>query len=489
MRPGPGSSRPETCERQRLERDLHDGAQQRLLAASYEIRLARSSAESAGDVPTAALLADALRGTHAALDELRELAHGLYPAILGGGRSGCGARDLADTAPCVVDTRGVDEGRYPAAVEIAAYLLVVEAVEDAAARDATFLTVVVTRHDGVLFVALDDDGAEPADRAGARRPTAWARWAAGWRWVPKVRPGGDPMRVVVADDVLLTRQGIVRLLQEAGIDVVGEAEDAAGLLRSVRLDRPDVAVVDIRMPPTHTDEGLVAARSIRQELPETGVLVLSQYVEPSYALRLIEDHPGRVGYLLKDRVFDIATVVDALRRIVDGETVVDPTIVARLVARRRPQDPLSQLTDREREVLGLIAEGMSNRAVASRLVITERTVEAHVTQIFQKLRLDRLTGPAPARPRGADLPPRRRRRRRLTDAGTLTAVARAAANSRATWLKGRPRTDGPAHERRGSRHTAARVHGPTYNDVVLRVVGMTVPMSRALSSIGRAPDF
>jgi DNA-binding NarL/FixJ family response regulator len=195
------------------------------------------------------------------------------------------------------------------------------------------------------------------------------------------------MRVVVADDVLLTRQGIVSLLQDAGIDVVGEAGDAEGLLRNVRLDRPDVAIVDIRMPPTHTDEGLVAAQSIRADHPEIGVLLLSQYVEPSYAMRLVEDHPERVGYLLKERVFDIATVVDALRRIVDGETVIDPTIVARLVARRRRQDPLSQLTGREQEVLGLIAEGMSNRAIASRLFITDRTVEAHVTQIFQKLGL------------------------------------------------------------------------------------------------------
>ena len=195
------------------------------------------------------------------------------------------------------------------------------------------------------------------------------------------------MRVVVADDVLLTRQGIIRLLQDAGIDVVGEAEDAEGVLRSVRRDRPDVAIVDIRMPPTHTDEGLVAAQSIRTDHPQIGVLVLSQYVEPSYAMRLLEDHPERVGYLLKERVFDIATVVDALRRIMDGETVIDPTIVARLVGRRRRQDPLSQLTEREQEVLGLIAEGMSNRAIASRLFITERTVEAHVTQIFQKLGL------------------------------------------------------------------------------------------------------
>ncbi len=195
------------------------------------------------------------------------------------------------------------------------------------------------------------------------------------------------MRVVVADDVLLTRRGIIHLLEGAGVEVIAEAEDADELLRKLRLDPPDVAVVDIRMPPTHTDEGLVAAQSIRAEHPGVGVLVLSQYVEPSYAMRLVEDHPERVGYLLKDRVFDIATVVDALRRIVDGETVIDPTIVGRLVGRRRPDDPLSRLTEREQEVLGLIAEGLSNRALAERLFITDRTVEAHVTQIFQKLGL------------------------------------------------------------------------------------------------------
>jgi DNA-binding NarL/FixJ family response regulator len=195
------------------------------------------------------------------------------------------------------------------------------------------------------------------------------------------------MRVVVADDVLLTRQGIVRLLRDTGIDVVAEAQDAVGLLRQVRLTRPDVAIVDIRMPPTHSDEGLVAAQAIRSEYPEVGVLVLSQYVEPGYALRLIQDQPERVGYLLKERIFDIAVVVDALRRIVDAETVIDPTIVSRLVGRRRHDNPLAKLTRREREVLGLLAEGLSNRAIAARLFVTERTVEAHTTRIFQKLRL------------------------------------------------------------------------------------------------------
>jgi DNA-binding NarL/FixJ family response regulator len=196
------------------------------------------------------------------------------------------------------------------------------------------------------------------------------------------------MRVVVADDVMLTRQGIVRLLTDAGIDVVAEAEDAEGLLRGVRLTRPDAAIVDIRMPPTHTDEGLVAAQAIRTEHPDIGVLVLSQYIEPSYAMRLIEEHPDRVGYLLKDRVFDVAILVDALRRIADGETVIDPTIVSRLVGRRRREDPLAELTGREREVLGLVAEGLSNKAIASRLFVTERTVEAHVKQIFLELHLN-----------------------------------------------------------------------------------------------------
>jgi DNA-binding NarL/FixJ family response regulator len=195
------------------------------------------------------------------------------------------------------------------------------------------------------------------------------------------------MRIVVADDDMLTREGIVHLLDEAGIDVVAQAEDADGLLREVRLKQPDAAIVDIRMPPTHTDEGLVAAQRIRADHPAIGVLLLSQYVEPSYAMRLLEEHPERVGYLLKERVFDVVILVDALRRITDGETVVDPTIVARLVGRRRRHDPLAELTRREREVLGLLAEGLSNGAIASRLFVTERTVEAHVKQVFLKLGL------------------------------------------------------------------------------------------------------
>jgi len=196
------------------------------------------------------------------------------------------------------------------------------------------------------------------------------------------------MRVVVADDLLLTREGIVRLLGDAGVEVVAEAENAERLLHHVRFTRPDVAIVDIRMPPTHTDEGLVAARDIRERQPEVGVLVLSQYIEPSYAMRLLEDTPERIGYLLKERVFDVNVLIDALRRISEGETVVDPTIVTRLLGSSRRHDPLFELTPREREVLSLVAEGLSNKAIAARLFVTERTVEAHVKQIFRKLGLE-----------------------------------------------------------------------------------------------------
>ena len=197
------------------------------------------------------------------------------------------------------------------------------------------------------------------------------------------------MRDVVAEDVMLTREGITRLLTDAGLEVAAAVGDAAALLRAVGATQPDAAIVDIRMPPTHTDEGLAAAQQIRDEHPGVSVLILSQYIEPHYAMRLLEEHPVRVGYLLKERVFDVANLLDALRRLADGETVVAPTIVARLFTRKRHTDPLGQLTGREREVLALVAEGLSNRAIATRLFVTERTVEAHVKQIFLKLGLSK----------------------------------------------------------------------------------------------------
>jgi DNA-binding NarL/FixJ family response regulator len=195
------------------------------------------------------------------------------------------------------------------------------------------------------------------------------------------------MRVVVADDSVLLREGVVRLLEENGFDVVGQAGDAEDLIRKVKAHKPDVAVVDIRMPPTNTDDGLRAALEIRAELPDTGVLVLSQYVEEGYALDLVGESAGGVGYLLKDRVADVERFVDSVKRVADGGSALDPEVVSQLVGRARRDDPLDALTPREREVLELMAEGRSNHAIAAHMVVTERAVEKHVTSIFGKLDL------------------------------------------------------------------------------------------------------
>jgi DNA-binding NarL/FixJ family response regulator len=198
-------------------------------------------------------------------------------------------------------------------------------------------------------------------------------------------------RVVVADDSVLLREGVVRLLEEQGFEVVGQAGDADELMRKVAAHEPDVAVVDIRMPPNNTDDGLKAAREIGRRHPDTGVLVLSQYVDQSYALDLVAEATGGVGYLVKDRVAEVGRFAEAVRRVAEGGSALDPQVLSRLVRRRRHSDPLAALTAREREVLELVAEGRSNHAIAGQLVITERAVEKHVTRIFAKLGLE----PAP----------------------------------------------------------------------------------------------
>jgi len=194
------------------------------------------------------------------------------------------------------------------------------------------------------------------------------------------------MRVVIAEDSVLLREGVARLLTDSGFEVVGQAGDADDLLRKVRAHRPDVALVDIRMPPTNTDDGLRAAKVIKEELPDTGVIVLSQYVEEGYAVDLVADGGG-VGYLLKDRISDVEGFVESVRRVAEGGSALDPEVVAQMLRRRRADDPLDELTPREHEVLELMAEGRSNAAIAERMVVTERAVEKHVTSIFAKLRL------------------------------------------------------------------------------------------------------
>jgi DNA-binding NarL/FixJ family response regulator len=194
------------------------------------------------------------------------------------------------------------------------------------------------------------------------------------------------VRVVIADDEVLLREGLSRLLEEAGLQVVGMVGEPEALIRKVELTRPDVVVLDIRMPPTHTDEGLVAAEEMSRLHPDVGVLVLSHYLESRYAMRLLEQQPGGAGYLLKERVSDVAVLTDALHRIAEGECVVDPTIVSRLL-KRDETGPLAELTDREAEVLKLMAEGHSNRGICAKLFLSPKTVEAHVRQIFRKLGL------------------------------------------------------------------------------------------------------
>jgi DNA-binding NarL/FixJ family response regulator len=193
------------------------------------------------------------------------------------------------------------------------------------------------------------------------------------------------MRAVIAEDSVLLREGLVRLLTEAGVEVVSQCGDAEDLLRKTRAHKPDVVITDIKMPPSQTDEGLRAAEVIRSELPGTGVLVLSQYVEEGYAMELLGENAEGVGYLLKDRVADVDRFIDAVQRVAAGGSALDPEVVSTMLGRRRRDDPLEELTPREREVLGLMAEGLSNSAIAGQLVVTERAVEKHVTNIFGKL--------------------------------------------------------------------------------------------------------
>jgi len=193
------------------------------------------------------------------------------------------------------------------------------------------------------------------------------------------------VRAVIAEDSVLMREGLSRVLRDAGFDIVGQASDAEDLLRKARAHKPDVVVTDIRMPPTQTDEGVRAAHTIRNELPETGVVVLSQYIEEQYVMELLGESAEGVGYLLKERVVDVERFVEAVERVAEGGSVLDPEVVSYLLGRRRREDPFAVLTPREREVLALMAEGRSNRAIAAQLVVTERAIEKHVGNIFEKL--------------------------------------------------------------------------------------------------------
>jgi PAS domain S-box-containing protein len=421
-------------ERRRLERNLHDGAQQRLVGIALLLRLAGAALDKDPD-GTRRTLDQSGQELTLALAELRELARGLHPAILADGGLNMALKSLAGRAPVPVEITGVPSGRLPEAVEVAAYYIVAEALTNVAKYSrASEARIHVERRGGGVVVEVSDDGVGGADARGGTglRGLADRVEALGGRididspegdgttvraeipcQAPNERPalrdssiqqraaddifatvktpvvdrvGGDgPLRVVVADDALLLRAGVTRVLQDAGFEVVGQADDADGLMRYVRAHRPDVVVTDIRMPPTHSDEGLQAAKRIRSELPGIGVLLLSQHVEVTYALELLGESFAGTGYLLKDRVSEPRGFADAVRQVGCGRSVLDPDVVAALLGAQAPDAPLDQLSPREREVMSHVAEGHSNQEIADRLGLTERAVQELVTSIFHKL--------------------------------------------------------------------------------------------------------
>ena len=386
------------AERRRLERDLHDGAQQRLLGLSLALGFTRAQVQEPADARILTLIDDAEERLRGAIVELREVAHGIYPAVLTSDGLGAAVDALRERASIPINVTSLPEDRLAGSVESAAYFLIAEVTGPVVMHaGATKATVDARRVGDSLVITVSVDGAQrPDSELEGRLIDLEDRIGAlgGQLRVEHDEPSpahgssGDSMRVVIADDAMLLREGTARLLEAAGLEIVGKVDDAQKLLRIVASEHPDVAIVDIRMPPTFTDEGLVAAEAIRASYPDVGVLVLSQYLESSYAMRLLRENPERSGYLLKERVSDVAVLVDALKQIVEGECVLDPTIVAKLVRRPRDPDPLAELTEREQEVLALIAEGRSNRAISELLVLSPKTVETHIGQILLKLGLD-----------------------------------------------------------------------------------------------------
>ena len=286
--------------------------------------------------------------------------------------------------------------RLPAPVESAAYFAVAECLANAVKHSGATRVTVSLVHDGShLRAQVRDDGRGGADLDRGRRAGRGGPAAAGLRRFnggrqprrgPDDREDGGPVRVVVAEDHALLREGLTRILEADGFEVAAALADARDLEAAVVEHDADLAVLDVRMPPTFTNEGLVAATSLRTARPGFPVLVLSQYVEPLYAAELLASGEGAVGYLLKDRVSDVERFVAACRQVVDGGTVLDPEVVSAMIASRR-SSPMDRLTDREREVLGLMAEGRSNAAIAARLTVTEKAVAKHINNVFAKLDL------------------------------------------------------------------------------------------------------
>ena len=379
------------AERRRIERDLHDGAQQRLVSVGLAMRHAQHElAEGSNGVPTE-ILDDAVAELTEAIEELRELARGVRPAQLDAGLVPA-LRELAARSPVPVELETGDE-RFPADLEAAAYFIASEGLTNAVKHArATLVTLRAERGDGNLVISVRDDGiggAAPADGSGLRgladRVESPPRDAAA-RERRRARYDdrrGASLRVVIAEDQVLLREGLGRLFEDAGHEVVASLGDAQRLVPTVIGYRPDLLVVDVRMPPTFTDEGARAAVQVKEVRPDVGVLVLSQHVETQHAVELVR--LGGFGYLLKDRVLEVGEFLDAAERVANGGSALDPKIVASLVSPAGRDGRLAELSDREREVLELMAEGLTNAAIGRRLYLSERTVEAHVRHVLMKL--------------------------------------------------------------------------------------------------------
>ena len=382
-------------ERQRLERNLHDGAQQRLIALSLELSLLEERLDA--DPDARMRLDHARREIATSLDELRDVARGMHPAVVSGHGLEIALEQLAARAPLPV--RLAVAARRPSSRAPRGRRLLPGLRESRQHRQARERDVGHRRR---------PPGRRPGRGRGRRRRSRRRRHRTGLgsagargprrgprRSVAGVEPerrrdpaaSGDPVRAVIAEDSVLLREGLERLLGEHGLEVVGCCQTAEDLLLQVRSYSPDVAIVDIRLPPTHNDEGMRAALEIRARHPSVGVLVLSQYVELGLAMKLLADSAEGAGYLLKDRIGDVKEFIGAVRRVGDGGSAIDPIIVSTLLSRRRSDDPLAELTPRERDVLELMAEGRSNQGIADKLVISLRAVEKYVSSIFGKLGL------------------------------------------------------------------------------------------------------
>jgi PAS domain S-box-containing protein len=388
--------------RRTIQRDLHDGAQQRFVSVALQLETMRSLLE---DDPTQAghLLAAAQADLGSALEELRRLAHGIHPAELSDRGLEAALHGLAHRTPVPVEVRVEQLGRSAPEIESAAYFIAAEATANAVKHaTANRIDIEVRTMPDELRVTVTDDGVGGAsfpdgtglqglrDRAEAIGGRLTVESPAGGPTVltaelPLFRPRRLRLRVVVADDAAVLRQAVADLLVRSGIEVVAQAGDATSLIEEVERHSPDIAITDIHMPPTQTQEGVRAAMEIRRRFPGVGLLLLSSYVEVSEAIGLFAEAANGVGYLLKDSVADVDQLLDAIERISEGEIVLDAKLVVDLLGRPERPDPLAPLTARERDVVELMAQGRSNAAIAGALWITEGAVEKHVKHVLRKL--------------------------------------------------------------------------------------------------------